>query len=356
MVSLKKRSHFWYHLAFWVLSSGLWSGLFYVDFASVYTLAGFISSIIVAQILTSYLTVLVWIPRFLYRRQYLWFGLSYIGMLGLTGVVMGKVLAFIASTGTARRNNAYEDYTNEGIVAFYSLMLIIFANVMIASAKIAYDRFQTENVSKQLEKEKLELEKEKLTTELKFLKAQINPHFLFNSLNSIFNLISKNPEQAKELLLKFSEMLRYHLYETDVEKIPLEMELSYIRSYASMEKIRKGKNIDIHFAVQESVGYIEIVPLVLLTFVENAFKHVSHHLNKSNQVSIVLEKKAEWLCCTVINTKETLPRQTAGQPGGIGMMNVKRRLELVYPATHELLINEEQETYTVNLKLKINEN
>jgi two-component system, LytTR family, sensor kinase len=310
-------------------------------------------------VLTSYTTTLILIPRLLYPQRYLVFVLIYVGVLVLTSGGLGKAMSIIASYGVGK-SIFYGEYMKEELTFFYAIMLILFSNVLVSSAKIANDRFATESAAKvlekqklELEKQKLELERERLATELKFLKSQINPHFLFNSLNSIFNLIEIDPNQARELLAKFSAMLRYHLYETETDKITLETELTYIYSYAEMEKVRKGKNIDISIEVQPGIGYLEVVPLVLLTFVENAFKHVSAHKGRPNRVAIQLAQSARSLFFKVENTKEPGGRPSAKNAGGIGIANAKRRLELIYPGGYDLLIDDQPDHYTVTLTIHL---
>jgi two-component system, LytTR family, sensor kinase len=355
-MTVMPKNHLWYHLAFWILIFGLWSGLFYADFGQSNILFMFTGAIVLTQIGTSYATTILLIPRFLYQKSYFRFGAYYLVMLLVASAALSHLLVYIASLGPGA-SPAYEDFKDIELAFVVSTILLVFCNVMLAFAKIAYDRLQTESASKvlaqeklRLEKEKFELETEKLANELRFLKAQINPHFLFNTLNSIFNLITKDPEQARELLVRFSDMLRYHLYETTTDKIPLETELAYIRSYAHMEKVRKGKNLDVVVEVDEGIGYLEVVPLVLLTFVENAFKHVSNYTDRANRVSIRIQAQDEMLVSTIRNTKDPFPGRS-GTEGGIGLANVKRRLELMYPGQFVLQIDEPPDTYVVTLKL-----
>src|SRR5699024_6410854 len=146
-------------------------------------------------------------------------------------------------------------------------------------------------LSKNWYKQHLLLQKiqvENLETELRYLKAQINPHFLFNSLNTIYFQIDKNNAEARTSLHKFSELLRYQLYECNEEQIAIEKEIEYLKSYIDLQRLRKQKNYNICFEVDESVRNFSIAPLLLMPFVENAFKHVSRYTDKPNSIKICL--------------------------------------------------------------------
>lgn len=198
-----------------------------------------------------------------------------------------------------------------------------------------------------------EMAKEKAEAELNFLKQQINPHFLFNSLNSVYFLIDKKNEDARNALHRFSEMLRYQLYECNGEKIPIEKEISYLDDYVKLQRLRKGENFQITFNQSENVKDFLIEPLLLIPFVENSFKHLSHFDSTANEVHIDVGMVKNSILFKVSNTTngESLKGKT---PGGIGLINVKRRLELLYPDKHALEISEGNGWYKVNLEIDIN--
>ncbi|MEN0051600.1 MAG: histidine kinase, partial [Bacteroidota bacterium] len=202
------------------------------------------------------------------------------------------------------------------------------------------------------------LEKEKLETELKFLKSQFNPHFLFNTINSIFVLIHKNPDRASESLAKFSELLRYQLYECNEAKIPLKHEISYLENFIELEKLRLDHHFELHF--QNNIGSNAnwmIAPFLLIPFVENAFKHVSQEKDQTNWINIRLELEYSTLKMQVSNSYSKLHnRQTALLDyGGIGLKNVKRRLDLLYDKNYNLQILEEEQHFLVELSLNLKE-
>ena len=194
-----------------------------------------------------------------------------------------------------------------------------------------------------------QMELEKLQTELAYLKSQINPHFLFNSLNTIFFQIDKENAVARDTLTKFSDMLRYQLYECNGHEISLDREVSYLRNYMELQRLRKDERYDISFEVSGNPGGHTVAPLLFIPLVENAFKHLSHHPQGGNRVDVSLRMDDD-IILTVNNTRDNRPKQD--RPGGIGLRNLQRRLELQYPHQHELNINESATNFEVQLIIR----
>ena len=200
------------------------------------------------------------------------------------------------------------------------------------------------------------LEKEKLETELKFLKSQLNPHFLFNSINSIFVLIHKNPDMASESLAKFSDLLRYQLYECNEQQIPLGKELTYLENFIELEKLRQEYNIELTMQIDDRhSGNLTIAPFILLPFIENAFKHVSKRKDTSNWIRMNLRFNKHELLFDISNSISP-EHNTAPEfrdYSGIGLKNVKRRLDLIYPGKHRLSIQQDDDQFRVKLQLNL---
>ncbi len=195
------------------------------------------------------------------------------------------------------------------------------------------------------------LEEEKLKAELKFLRAQINPHFLFNGINSVYFLIDEKPDIAKSTLLKFSDLLRYQLYECQDDSISLAEEIAHVNSYIEMERIRRGDDLHISLELPDSVGDYQISPLLFTPFLENAFKYVSNDDDGTkNKIDITFEIKDDQLKFKIENTVDennNLPQ------GGIGIANVRKRLELLYPENHSLEIMEPENRFIVEINITL---
>ena len=204
------------------------------------------------------------------------------------------------------------------------------------------------------QRERTELQKQNLRSELKFLKTQINPHFFFNTLNSLYALTLKKSDKAPEIVLKLSEMMRYMLYESNERMIDLSQEINYIKNYLELERVRHGDNFQIDFNLKgDPIGH-EIAPLMFIPFIENSFKHGIDHELKAGYVKIDLDVREDSLDLSVRNSKPSpiTEVQLPKKAGGIGLVNVKRRLKILYPSKHALSIDQSDQEYIVNMKLQ----
>ncbi|RZL36836.1 MAG: hypothetical protein EOP00_29130 [Pedobacter sp.] len=199
-----------------------------------------------------------------------------------------------------------------------------------------------DNVRKQKE-----LEKEKIAAELAFLKSQINPHFLFNTLNDIYALTYQQSRKAPEAVLKLSALLRYMLKESDEKFTNLQKEIDYLKNVIDLHRIGQKGEAYINFEIEGKVDQQQIAPLILINFVENAFKHgvVDQH---SNPIQIKLTTDRSHINFSVSNLKNKAIKDKAT---GIGLANVKRRLALIYPDNHSLVIKDEADIFSVVLKI-----
>ncbi len=201
------------------------------------------------------------------------------------------------------------------------------------------------------------LETEKLSTELKFLKNQINPHFLFNSLNNIYVLTRKRPQEASETVLLLSDLLRYQLYDCAQDKVLLKNELEYVKNYLKLERLRRsGAVIEFDYS-GKNPDLIEIAPFIFIPFVENAVKHgsvikdrvfidIQFKLDEDDRLFFRIEN-------SLSNAKKIPTHPSHKKQGGIGLTNVKRRLELIYPQRHQLKMSQNNESYIVELSIKL---
>jgi sensor histidine kinase YesM len=202
------------------------------------------------------------------------------------------------------------------------------------------------------QKEKQLLEHRNMHNELQFLKSQINPHFLFNTLNNIYSLTLKKSDLAPEMVLKLSDMMRYMLYECNAKRVPLKKEITYLQNYIELESIRfKNRGtIKFNLDVVEDED-LHIAPLLFIPFMENAIKHGVNQQIENAKVSMSLKVQNGVVEFCIKNNKNA---ESAQGPGGIGLVNVRRRLNLIYPKAHELEIQDLKEYYIVSLKINLN--
>lgn len=200
---------------------------------------------------------------------------------------------------------------------------------------------------------KAELEKDKLASQLELLKSQINPHFLFNSLNNIDVLIEEEPQKASEYLKKLSEILRFMLYESNTDRIPLVEEIGYIRKYVDLQKIRTSNDSFVKFEISGNASGKYIAPMIFIHFIENAFKY-STNKKIEDAVNIrfeISEKKLLFFCKNHYKTMND--RKSA--KNGLGINLIKQKLDLIYKKSYNLNVEEEDNWYIVNLEIQLDD-
>ena len=331
------------HLVFWTATAGFHmftkAGLVETAGMQQFIIESVIRNGLLALII--YLNLLVLIPRFAQRGKVIQYVILLTASLG--GYVLLKNAHDAYLYGYVMEGAWQYDYFSNTYYNFSIAVFYLAFSVALSLSKAWY--FQREQLRK--------MEIAKLNAELEYLKAQINPHFVFNSINTIFFQIDRQNELARNSLSNFSEMLRYQLYECNGTQIPIEKEINYIKSYVAMQQMRRDENYSITFKETDGLRGFTICPLLLIPFVENAFKHVSHFSGR-NEISIGLDRDDSYFLFTVFNTTED--SKVNGAHKGIGLTNVKRRLELLYPDAHRLEIDDRHDSYSVKLALRINDN
>lgn len=194
-----------------------------------------------------------------------------------------------------------------------------------------------------------------MQSELRFLKSQINPHFLFNTLNNLYALTLKKSDKAPDIVLKLSEIMRYMLYECNEKRVLLTKEIQYIHNYLDLERLRQPVAADIRFTTEGRISEQLVAPLLFVPFLENSFKHgLNHHMHGGGFVRLHLRVEGNHLDFSIENSKpERLPRQEHPHSGGIGLANVRQRLKMLYPENHRLEVQNEPHRYAVHLHLKM---
>jgi hypothetical protein len=286
-------------------------------------------------------------PRFLEKSRFA----VYSGLTLLTCVCAAFLIIPGYYTAAWMAHDTIENLFGVKACLFYffssAFLSTLAAMTLAMSIKLARNWLESRHRQQLLEKEKLE-------TELNYLRYQFNPHFLFNTINSIFFLIHKNPDMASASLAKFSELLRYQLYECNGEQIPLANEITYLENFIGLEKLRQSTTLglDVHLQHEET-GSVAIAPFLLMTFVENAFKHVSRHTDQSNWIRIRLKQEGGQLDFSVANSSSPFESNAIFHYSGIGLKNVQRRLDLLYPGRHELSIRNDGGSFEARLRLQL---
>lgn len=330
-----------YHLGFWLLAYLFWIFIFR-NGTLVFTHSLTIQFCYLAFISANYYFNTAYnIPKNLNKKRYVKFGVMLLLGVVVTSVLRVPVSKFVTVHIFNLPNALFDPLT----VFANSFVNIFFWVVLIVAAKLVTDRIRAQLYIEQIEKEKA-------TAELNFLRAQFNPHFLFNSINSIYGHIDKSNQEARDMLLVLSEMLRYQLYECNVEQIALDREVNYLRNYITLQKGRIDERVAVNFCADEVVDeQITIAPLLLITFIENAFKYVGFNEDGPNVVNINLRYANGKLIFKVFNTKDNYINHTEGS-SGLGIANTKRRLEILYPDRHQLNISNDEKNYEVELILE----
>ena len=284
-----------------------------------------------------YVNFLYLIPKFLDKKKYKFYTIA----LFVTIVVfsLGKYgIALIYKSFLLVHDNGKHVLFSSYIIS--AALTSVFFLFLSTALKFGVDWFLNERIQR-------DLENQRLSAELAFLKSQINPHFLFNSLNSIYSLAYQKSDTTPEAILKLSEIMRYMLYESNDNKVDLEKELQYLQNYIDLQKIRFGNKAFVDFKITGEVGNQQIVPLLLIAFIENAFKHGVAN-DPSMPICLRINLDGKHLHFYMENKKHALNKDNEG---GIGLNNVKRRLDLLYPGKYTLTIQDEPNIYTCELSL-----
>lgn len=280
-----------------------------------------------------YFNNLLLMPRLFDKRKYVLYLVSAILLI----IFITWVSMHITSILSPNYPQSFLGSLYEGID--YGIFLIAFGSGHLVRSYI----YQSRKIS--------ELEEDKLSAEVSFLRSQINPHLLFNTLNTIYSYSVTNAQETPKMILKLSDIMRYMLYETDESRVSLEKELNYLKDYVALQKIRLGKRGDVTFEVVGNAENLTIAPMILISFIENAFKYSMDTMTSAISIKTLFVIDNKVLKMTVINNYQDEIQPNA--KGGIGHKNVLKRLELLYPDQHQLVIEKEETVYKVHLELTL---
>jgi len=335
---------FWGHLAFWVLylitntfSQGYYSGNYFQQFL-------YFLHYMPAIMALTYFTTHFLIPRFLYTKRYkLFFFLTILSAI-LTSFIQRLNIIYIVIPSYSQNPDFEFPLFSYDIFVRISLFYpyVIFASAITILAKW----YKSEKTDQQLREEKLQ-------TELKFLKAQINPHFLFNTLNSLYVLAKKNEPRTPEIVLKLANLLRFIVYECNYDKIPLTKEIKIIEDYIDLEKLRFGDELEIDFTVVGNTENVKITPVLLLPLVENAFKHGVSKSVSTKKIKIELINDDTSLKFHIVNSKDTdignEKEINLLDVEGVGVQNIQKRLALLYKNEHFFSLEDKGNSFEAKL-------
>lgn len=274
------------------------------------------------------------LPRLLEKRRFGWYAGVLLALIFLFTFLINNYNQFIHGwlfhdPPIGRSAGVWDTFV-------YALCCNVIVSMLYITEQWSHQQEQVKNI-----------QISQLQSELRYLRSQINPHFLFNGLNTVYGYIDSANRGAREIMVQFSDLLRYNLYEADVEMIELEKEVKYLQNYVALQKARSNENMEVSLKVSYANGSTKIAPLIFMAFVENAFKYASRDNNTGNYINIELKEEGGNISFTCNNSFEEGEATT----GGIGLTNTVRRLELLYKNRYQLDIQNKQPLYHVHLKL-----
>lgn len=288
-----------------------------------------------------YFNMYVLTPKLLFKGKYIWF---------IALVIVILVLFFLLSLYLEKVLDPYlitpKNREDKDVVKDVISFIFIFCIVIAASTAVKlFQRWISDSYRI------MELEKQRLRSELNQLKSQVNPHFLFNTLNNIHTLTRKDPQKASDVLLKLSDLLRYQLYDSTQDDIMLGSDIVFLENFLNLEKIRRD-HFSFDIDLQGDPAGISIPPFLFIPFVENAVKHSTDSFN-SSFVKISFQITKTQLHFTCINSRPDTSQVAGKQVGGIGLINIQRRLLLLYPESYNLQVTEHSNSYLVKLSIPL---
>jgi two-component system LytT family sensor kinase len=343
MLKKNKYSEILPHILFWLFSIVLFTVvLFYTrDFSlqdiDLKTAINILVTIFLLSI-SVYINLLWLIPVYFRKRKFFLFS-----VLQSVNILLFIVLNYYISV--LFEGNGHPNFITEAIAEFILVLIFLVVSSLL---KFVRDSFALQDIELKIK----ESEQQQMEAELKALKAQVNPHFFFNTLNSLYSLTIDKSDKAPELILKLSELMRYVIYEAKEDFEPIERQLEFVKSYVYLESLRVGDYLKVDLRVEGDNISLKVAPLIFIAFVENAFKHCSKQIQQKPFISIVFDiGKKDRIRFYIENTKENKIPDMKLPETGIGLQNVRKRLSLLYPGKHDLEIKVTDQKYSVDLTI-----
>jgi two-component system, LytTR family, sensor kinase len=282
-----------------------------------------------------YINLLWLIPVFFNRRKFMLFFILEIANI-LLFIFLNYYVTFVFEGDSG-------NFLAEFIAEFILVLVFLIVSTLL---KVMRDSITLQDVELKMK----EVERQKIEAELRALKSQVNPHFFFNTLNSLYALSLDKSDKAPELILKLSDLMRYVIYESQDDMVPVGKQLEFLQSYVYLERLRSNESLEVRFDILGDNLDIHIAPLLYLAFIENAFKHGAKDKKDNPFIHIVFNlEHADRVIFSIDNRADPFRGKHPG--GGFGLSNVKKRLELLYPGKHELNISETVTGYHVDLTI-----
>jgi sensor histidine kinase YesM len=300
------------------------------------------------HIFLTYALIYFVIPRFLLKQKYaltiffvlLSFAVTASLSVLISGIIIGPIRSFY------QHHYAFSNYVSVSFAMAF--MAGLRGGITIGGLAAAIKLMKHWYVEGQ---RNLQLQKENAEAQLQILKAQVHPHFLFNTLNNIYSKTQNTSADASEMIFGLSDILRYMLYECNKPFVPLSQELKMMQEYIDLEKVRYGNKLELHAELPETTEGYFIAPLMILPFIENCFKHGASTILDQPWINLTITIDGDEMTMKLLNGKSQENVQVNGH--GIGIENTKKRLALLYPGKHQLTIQKEHEVFIVLLKLRL---
>ncbi|GEO07328.1 histidine kinase [Adhaeribacter aerolatus] len=329
------------HSAYWVLITGffMYEKKYLIQKANLPYFIICVAGRIGLLILIAYLNLQYFLPRYLLKKHYLAYVMAVIfsvfGYLTLQSLFDYYLYGYVV--GPLRNSRLIETLSYNFFSTLWYLGLML-------ALKLSLDWYGQQRLIQKIKVEKL-------NAEVDFLRAQINPHFLFNILNNLYALTLKKSELAPEVVLKLSDMMEYMLYDSTAEKVLLEKEVAYLQNYFELEQLRLSDKSPISLNVKAAFDGQEIAPLLLLPLVENAYKHGLNTQSENGWLTVNIGLQQSTLTAVVENKKSPAVREKS--KGGIGLGNLRKRLDLLYPSRHCLELEDKKDSFRARLVIQL---
>ncbi|MCY1721410.1 histidine kinase [Prolixibacteraceae bacterium Z1-6] len=338
-----------YHLIFWMVVGSFYFLVFnwnseFPEVSIIFT-AGLLPVAVVVTYIFNYRLL----PKYLWNKRYGSF-LSFSLFTLLASTWLSFLIVFYALIHILNTQASLEPAVLHPELQVISLNFIVFFAIAVKQIKRAFFMQQEKN---EMEKTQLNMELKLKEAELKLLKAQIHPHFLFNTLNNLYGLTLEKSNDAPDLVLRLSGILDYILYQCNEKSVLLSDELDNLKNYIEIEKIRYSEKLELSVDFPSETNNLQIAPLILLPFIENAFKHGVSNYPGTAFVNTRINLLENTLVFKIENSKNPIKAPVQNHSNGIGLQNARKRLDLIYPEKYILQIDDKKETYFVNLTLEL---